>query len=288
MRILLAILALASFTSVQAQINVEVVFDQETYLANEPLLAKVRISNASGQTIPMGKGSDWLTFNFEGRDNLIVTQKGPVPVEGEFKSESSTTVIKTVNLEPYFNLSQPGRYSVSATVNIPGWGQSFSSRPKNFNITRGARLWETNFGVPSAKTNTVPEIRKYVLQQGNHIHDIRLYLRLMDAGGGITYKVLTLGQMLSFSHPEPQLDKESNLHVLFQISARGFSYLVITPDGEFKIRRIYDYTDSRPVLRADENGNIAVTGGIRRITASDLPRPPQFDDFPSNEKSATR
>jgi len=287
MRILLAIIALVSVATAHAQINVEIVFDQETYLANEPLIAKVRISNASGQTIPMGKGLDWLIFSFEGRDNLIVTQKGPVPVDGEFKSESSTTVIKPVNLEPYFNLSQPGRYSVTATVNIPAWGQSFTSRPKNFNITKGTRLWETNFGVPTTQTNAVPEIRKYVLQQGNHIHDIRLYLRLMDAGGGLTFKVLTLGQMLSFSRPEPQLDKESNLHVLFQTSARGFTYLVITPDGDFKIRRIYDYTDSRPILRADETGNIGVSGGIRRVTANDLPKPPQFDDFPKNEKSAT-
>jgi hypothetical protein len=287
MRFLLAIVALLCFSTARAQISVEVVFDQETYLANEPLIAKVRISNASGQTIPMGKGPDWLTFSFEGRDNLIVTQKAPVPVEYEFKSESSTTSIRSINLEPYFNLGQPGRYSVVATVNLPGWGQSFSSRPKSFNITSGSRLWEMNFGVPTSKTNSVPEIRKYVLQQGNHIHDIRLYLRLMDAGGGITYKVLTLGQMLSFSRPEPQLDKESNLHVLFQISARGFSYLVITPDGEFKVRRVYDYTDSRPILRADENGVIGVIGGIRRVTSNDLPKPPQFEDIPTNAKEVT-
>jgi len=289
MRILFALVCLFATAVGRAQISVEVALDQETYLANEPLIAKVRISNASGQTIRMGMPADWLTFIISARDNLIVTQRGPVPVEGEFKSESSTTVIKRVNLEPYFNLGQSGRYSVVAVVRIPEWDQVFSSRPKDFNVTGGAKLWETSFGVPSpGKTNVSPEVRRYVLQQAAHVKDIRLYFRLTDEGGAQTYRVLTLGKMTSFSHPEPQLDRESNLHVLFQTSARGFNYSVITPDGELKTRQVYDYSDTRPILHAEENGNISVNGGIRRVTSNDIPKPTQFDDSPKNEKPKTQ
>jgi hypothetical protein len=82
-----------------------------------------------------------------------------------------------------------------------------------------------------------------------------------------------LGTLLSFSAPEPLIDKSSNLHVLFQHSAHSFLYSVVTPDGEQLIRHTYDYAGSRPRLRAEEDGRVAVYGGSRRILLSDLPPP---------------
>ena len=62
------------------------------------------------------------------------------------------------------------------------------------------------------------------------------------------------------------MDKFSNLHLLYQNWAHSFSYSVYNPDGELITRQIYDYTDARPRLQVDAEGNIAVTGGVRRAT----------------------
>jgi hypothetical protein len=39
------------------------------------------------------------------------------------------------------------------------------------------------------------------------------------------------------------------------------------------VRQTHDYTATRPVLRSGEDGKTFVAGGIRRVTANDLPPP---------------
>jgi hypothetical protein len=91
------------------------------------------------------------------------------------------------------------------------------------------------------------------------------------------FKVFPIGAMRSVSKPEPQLDKESNLHILYQNDARSFSYTVVNPDGEITLRQTYDYVNSRPRLKVKEAGALGVIGGVRRIHSSDIP-PPKLDD----------
>jgi hypothetical protein len=159
-------------------------------------------------------------------------------------------------------------------VRITEWGQTVSSQPKNFNIIEGAKLWEQEFGVPTAPgaTNPVPEVRKYILQQANFLKGkLRLYLRLSDVTGTKVFRVVPVGVILSFSRPEPRIDKFSNLHLLYQNWAHSFSYTVFTPDGEIVERQTYDYTDTRPRLQMDTEGRISVVGGLRRVTSNGSP-----------------
>jgi hypothetical protein len=91
--------------------------------------------------------------------------------------------------------------------------------------------------------------------------------------------------MVSFSRPEPQLDKFSNLHLLYQTAARTFNYSIINPDGKILLRQTYDYTTTRPRLKLDESGQFIVTGGARRIASNDLP--PSKDPTPTNDVAKT-
>ena len=274
---LLSALLFAGLFPASAQLTVQVLQDQEQFLPGESLQTAVRITNRSGQTLRLGKEDNWLTFSIESPDGLVVNRLGEVPVAGEFVLESSKMATKRVDLMPYFALNQPGRYSIIATVRIPAWGDQAISQPKNFDIIQGAQLWQQEFGVPkkATDTNVIPEIRKYILQQANYIKgELRLYLRLTDATGERTFRVFSIGRMLSFSRPEPQLDKLSNLHLLFANGPHSFNYVVFNTDGELLARQTYDYSNnSRPRLRPDEDGKISVTGGSRRITANDFPAP---------------
>jgi hypothetical protein len=67
------------------------------------------------------------------------------------------------------------------------------------------------------------------------------------------------------------VDKFSNLHLLCQEGPHSFNYTVVNPDGEVIARRTYDYVDKRPRLQPDQDGEILVTGGVRRISPSDVP-----------------
>ncbi|HXG47139.1 MAG TPA: hypothetical protein VNO52_05915 [Methylomirabilota bacterium] len=265
-----------------AQVSVEVVFEEEQFLRDESLRLKVRITNLSGQELQLGEGRDWLTFSVENRDGIAVPRTGTVPVEGAFSLESAMVAHRTVDLMPYFDLSQPGRYLVSATVKIPKWGREFTSRPRGFEIVKGSKIWEQEFGVPGA--NAEPEVRKYALQLAPFFKERKLYLRLTDAPERLVFRVFPLGPIVSFGRPEAQLDKNSHLHVLFQTGARTFAYTVVTPDGQVALQHTYDYTTSRPTLKSGADGRVLVSGGERRIVpAPAAPSPPPPPEIPESK-----
>jgi hypothetical protein len=268
------VLMAAALPPVSAQVLVELVPEQEQFLPAESLPITVRISNRSGQNLRLGKGEDWLTFYVESRDNHVVAKTGEVPVAGEFVLESSRVVTLHVDLAPYFLLNHSGRYSVTATVQIKDWNQEVRSQPKSFDIIEGSKLWEQEIGVPdtASGTNATPEVRKFILQQANYLRSqLRLYVRLTDASGARTFRVFPIGPMVSFGRPEPQVDKYSNLHLLYQEGPHSYNYTVINPDGEMIARRTYDYVDKRPRLTPDAEGKVLVTGGVRRPTPKDIP-----------------
>src|SRR5687767_12758252 len=149
--------------SAQAQISVELLLEQQQFLRDENLPVKVRITNRSGQTLRFGPASDWLTFNVEMRDGKLVQKSGDLASVGEFTLESSMVATRLVDLSDAFKFELPGRYSLTAVVTVKEWKEDFASKAKPFEIVRGAKLWEQEFGVP-AQTGA-PEVRKYVLQQ---------------------------------------------------------------------------------------------------------------------------
>jgi hypothetical protein len=262
-----------SLVGLPAQVTVEVQPQQEQFLPGEPLVVAVRVANASGQSLHLGADDSWLTFSVESKDGFLVSELQKLPVAGEFTLDSSKTAIKRVDLSSGFELGKPGRYTVTATVNVKEWNQEFPAKPKQFDIVQGAKLWEQEFGVPprADQPSGLPEVRKYTLQQANYLKRLKLYVRVTDAAESRVIKVLPIGPMISFSRPEPQVDKESNLHVLWQTGARSFAYRVVNPDGVLTVRQTYDYTLTRPRLALSEAGNIVVQGGARREAADDFP-----------------
>jgi hypothetical protein len=276
MKVFLALLGIgAGFVShsLAQGVSVEVTMDQDYFLPHETLIAKVRITNFSGQTLALGKDEDWLNFSMEGRNNAIVGRLAPISVKGEFDLPSSKTAIRSVDLAPSFDLSRPGHYKITASIRL--WQRTISSEAKGFDIITGAKMWEQDFGVPqvSEPGNDIPELRKYALLQTIHQKQLRLYLRLSDAAETRVFRIFPIGSMVSFSKPEPQLDKFSNLHVLYQIGAKSFNYSVISPDGLLIARETHDYSNTRPVLKSEPSGRIVVAGGTRRFMPSDLPPP---------------
>jgi len=262
--------ALAPFLS--AQVNVELTLEQDQFLAGESIQVGVRITNFSGQTLVLGKEGDWLQFAIEGRNNYIVPSTGEVPVQGEFEVESSSVVTRRVDVAPYFALTRPGRYLVTATVNLKQWDKQLVTRPKTLDVIAGTKLWEQEVGLSTAPGQP-PEVRKFALQQAIHLKQMKLYVRVTDQSESRLIRVFAIGPLISFSSPEHQIDKSSNLHVLYQTGAKSFNYSVVNPDGRLLVRQTYEYTDTRPGLRVDRAGRIFISGGARRAASDDLPTP---------------
>ena len=284
--LLMSSLALAS-----AQVTVEVAQDQQQFLPGESLEVKVRITNLSGQELHFGEDEDWLSFAIESREGIVVPQLGEPPVLGPFVLESSKVATKRVDLGPYFSLTRAGTYQIVATVRIREWKREIASPQKSFDVIQGVKLWDQEVGVPLPAGVSEPEIRHYILQQANYVRgQIRLYLRVTDVYGK-PIRVLLLGPLASFGRPEQQVDRSSNLHVLFQDGASSFTYAECNLQGDLIKRQAYDYSQSRPRLRPDSDGDISVVGGNRRVTSNDIPQPKPDEstepDSTSNSGTAT-
>jgi hypothetical protein len=154
-----------------------------------------------------------------------------------------------------------------------------NSQPATFDVITGAKLWSQDFGVPS--TNGVPEMREFTLEKANYLREqLRLYVQLTDASESRVFKVFALGPMVSFGYPEEQIDRTSQLHVLWQTGGQSYSYCILSPDGVVLHRDIYDIFGSRPKLNVDDNGDVSVVGGVKRVPASEIPQVQMPDALP--------
>jgi hypothetical protein len=268
------VLSLAAVFATQAQVRIEIRFDGEQYIANQPLIANVRIVNDSGVTLRLGDDPNWLAFTIETMEGPYASQLRLPEVVGAFELESSHTATKHVDLAPCFSLTRSGKYKVVATVKVPAFKTSFASPGKVFYIVSGSRMWEKQFGVPPniapPDSNGLPELRKYMLIQALSGKDTKFFVRVTDAQEK-NIRVIPIGTLISFSKPEPQIDKWSNLHVLYQIGARSFVYSVVNPDGQLLAREIHEITDTRPTMVETDEGRIIIKGGARRPSVDDVP-----------------
>ena len=257
-----------------AQVTVSLSRDQNQFLPSEKLTVAVHITNLSGQTLHLGSDPKWLTFNIEAADDFIVVKNSNPPVQGPFTLNSSEVATKYVDLEPCFDLRRIGHYRIIATVHLQDWDTDVASAPCEFDVISGAKLWSQTFGLPlpAGASNRPPEIRKYTLVQANYLHSqLRMYMQVSDESGADIFKVQAIGPMVSFSQPEAQIDRSSNLHVLYQSSARGFLYSVINPYGKIIQQEVYYYEGTRPRLRVGDDGSISVYGGVQRVKPRSIP-----------------
>ncbi len=188
----LGLAALAWFNA-SAQLAVEVTMEQGEFLPSETIPVAVRVTNRSGQPLHLGADANWLTFNVESADGFIVVKNGEVPVVKEFDLGSSQVAIKRVDLQPYFGLARPGRYRVTATVQIKDWSEAMTSPAEEFYVITGAKIWAQDFGVPvpADATNRTPEVRRYTLEKANYLRtQLRLYVQVSDPAEARIFKVV--------------------------------------------------------------------------------------------------
>lgn len=256
------------------QISVELITEQDIYLPNEALRVGVKISNRSGQPVIFGDDGAWAQFSIMGTNKLPLGKNGD-PAPGDiFVLANASQITRWYDLSPHFELGSPGTFSLSATVRVKQWGETFASTIKRFDIVRGVNMAEIPFGVPGDGASGVPEGRKYILQKVRDTRQARLYLRVVSEDGLKVYNVLPLGQLISLSKPEYQADQQGRFHTLFQTGSRYFTYCVAAPDGQLLQRHIYENTQRRPTLGLDDNGRTAVKHGVRKITPDDFPALP--------------
>ena len=257
----------------QPEVTLELLSVQNQFLPSEKLPISVRITNHSGRTLKLGQNEEWLTFTVEETKGAVVVRRDDPKVDGIFELESGSRATFKVDIAPHFELTRPGSFKITAQMQLPDLNNLIvDSAPFAFDVVAGSTVWSQTFGVPvkDGANNEFVDRRTYLLQQANYLREVRLYLRIADAGKGFTYAVFPIGPVVSFSKPMPLIDAQARLHVLHQYGMRTYAYHIFSPDGEILERRTYEISDTRPSLRVNESGTVIVIGGVRRADKSDL------------------
>lgn len=275
------LMVLTSVTGLQAQLTatpaqtqplkVQLTTEHTQFIAQEPMEITIRVLNYTGEALQLnGSDPEWITFSVEALGNKsLVRQAAPLDVDRSIPPVGTGMMATVrVGLVPQFEISKAGRYKIVARVKAGRWGE-ITSEPYFIDIVPGITMWEQEFGVPNAEGKE-PEMRKYKLIQSRNMDAPVIYVKVTDIYESRVFGLSALGKMVTQPTPEQITDRANRLHVLHQSGAKSFTYSMINYDGTVLLRMRYEYTDTRPRLRANENGDIIISGGIRVKSEYDI------------------
>lgn len=275
--------------TVEAQIQVELKFKRLQYVAHEPVMATVKITNLAGRDIDLRgeKGQRWFGFEVtagEGRLLAPTSQDAELPL----RMEAGQTVRRKINLTPLFPVHELGPYHVRANVFFADLNKFFYSQTKVFQVGDARPLWQRTVGVPEGMPGA-GAVRTYSLLTNRFPDYTKLYVRVEDKGTGAVYSTFSLGRVIAVDEPQAELDRANQLHVLHCAAPRTWAYSRIGVNGELLAQSTFMETKTRPRLQHATDGAIAVRGGVldaparqtTRKSAAKLstrPAPPPADD----------
>lgn len=257
-----------------AQIQVELKFGRLQYIAYEPVIATVKITNLAGRDIELRDGNEQRWFGFEvtaeeGR-YLAPSTKGAEP---PLKIEAGQTVTRKVNLTPMFPVQELGPYHVRANVFFADLDKFFYSQTKVFHVGDARPIWQRTVGVPEG-TGTAGSVRTYSLLSNRFADHTKLYVRVEDKSTGAVYSTFPLGRAIASDGPHAELDRANQLHVLHCAAPRTWAYSQIGLNGQLLARSTFMETKTRPRLRQGPDGAVAVRGGMLDAPAAQSPQSP--------------
>jgi hypothetical protein len=280
--VLILLLLLAAFCdAAHAQIQVGLSIKRRYYVVYEPIIVTVTLTNLSGRDVPLEdeEGTPWFGFQVSRADDQPIA-----PHNLDYKLSPlilpvGQTLKRSVNLNSLFPIDEFGLYRIRANIFFAPLKQYFVSNVVNLEISEGKPLWQKTVGVPDGQEGA-GELRQYTLLSFRQGETNMLYVRVQDPERGTIYCTTPVGRIITSTPPEANLDVTNCLHVLHVVGPRAYVHSRISLNGKFLGQDTYlAATNSRPALKRDGVGEIAVIGGI--LDNSKNPGKPSLPGLPS-------
>jgi hypothetical protein len=265
-----ALLLLFGFAAgaANAQIEVQLKFSRFQYIAYEPLLATVSITNRAGRDIDLqdGGGERWFGFEITGRDGESVPADSSQKMD-PLHIETGQTVTQKINIANLYPIQDYGNYHVRAHVYFSDLGRYFYSQTKVVEITDARPIWKQSVGIPG-DSGAGGDSRTYSLLTNRFADHTSLYVRVEDEHRNTVYATYSLGRVIAFDEPHAEIDRDNKLHVLHCSAPRVWSYAVVGLNGQLLSHSTLLETKSRPHFQRSSKGEVAVVGGMTETTAA--------------------
>jgi hypothetical protein len=266
----LLITYLVSFAArAKAQVQVDLKFKRLQYIAYEPAVATLSITNLAGRDIDLhdADGQSWLGFEITGNDGQPIAPIGAESGQAPLKVETGQRFTHQINLTPLYPVHDFGAYHVWTHVYLADLGKFFYSPTRVFEVTDARPIWQQTVGVPDAVAAS-GNARTYSLLTNRFPDHTSLYVRVQDRDSGIVYATYSLGRTIAFEEPQEEIDHANQLHVLHCSAPRAWAYSRIGLNGDLLAHSSFMETQTRPRLVRAANGEVAVRGGIAESSAA--------------------
>ncbi|CAN5135419.1 hypothetical protein BH20VER2_BH20VER2_08860 [soil metagenome] len=263
----LACILLGAATA-QAQVQLELKFARLHYIAYEPVIATVKITNLAGRDIELRneRQQHWFGFEINTTEGRILAP-APQDPEPPLVIEAGQTVTRKINLTPRFPVHELGPYHVRANIYFADLDKFFYSQRKVFHVGDARPIWQRTVGVPEGLPGG-GGVRTYSLLSNRFPDHTKLYVRVEDKSSAAVYSTFSLGRVIAIDEPQVELDRQNELHVLHCSAPRTWAYSRIGLNGQLLARSTFMETKTRPRLRQAENGGIGVRGGMIETPAA--------------------
>jgi hypothetical protein len=271
----------------EAQIQLDIKFARLQYIAYEPVIATVGITNLAGRDIDLTDtdGQVWFGLEITGSEGQPIAATKNKLSQPALRIEAGKRVTQKVNLTPLYAVHDLGTYHVRAYVHFSDLSRFFYSQRKVFEVTDARPIWQRTVGVPG-DVSAPGNVRTYSLMTNRFSDHTSLYVRVEDKDTGIVYATESLGRIISMDEPQAQLDRENQLHVLHCAAPRSWAYTRIGLNGEVLARTAFLEAKTRPKLFHSADGEVVVKGGISQdaVTQPAIAKPaaPKLSDRPAN------
>lgn len=247
----------------EAQVQVDLKFKRLQFIAHEPVVATVAITNLAGRDIELhdADGQPWLGFEITGSDEQPIGPLNSANREPPLKIQAGQRVTRQIDLTPLYPVYEYGAYHVRTNIYFADLGKFFYSGTGVFEVTDARPIWQQTVGVPEGG-GASGEVRTYSLMTNRFPDHTSLYVRVQDKDTGVVYATYSLGRTISFEQPQAEIDRANQLHVLHCAAPRAWSYARIGLNGQLLTHSSFMETNTRPRLVHSGNGEVAVHGGI--------------------------
>lgn len=254
-------LALVLAGTAHAQLTASLKIAKNQHLAGEPVLAVVTITNYAGRELVFQSDGrfQWLDFVVRTSNGTPVNPKGRL-LFGPMKIAAGQTLAREVDLSQNFQLSQPGNYSASAVIHMPGdTTDSTATNRVFFNQSPGRLYWSQKIGLSGRPGDT----REFRLLNFTGDTRSQIYAQIVDSRSGQFVRTFLLGDVLMIRQPLTTVDRQQRMHVLFLATPTMWVHCVVNSDGKLVERQIHQRgPQGDPQLLTFGDGTVRVANSI--------------------------
>jgi len=199
-RRLLCVCVFLFAVAAEGQIQVDLKFKRLQYIAYEPVVATLGITNLAGRDIELhdANGQSWLGFEVTGNEGQPIAPLSLENAQPPLKIEAGQRVTRQIDLGPLYPVHDFGAYHVRTNVYFADLRKFFYSATRVFEVTDARPIWQQTVGIPDGVAAS-GDVRTYSLLTNRFPDHTSLYVRVQDKDTGIVYATYSLGRAISSS-----------------------------------------------------------------------------------------